>query len=119
MIVALIVGLSHEARRDVGQWKRALDAAGVPWLSLAVAPEDIPIEAMAPIVEAMRAKVPESLWSHIVQIHAGGPGLLKAFGWSADDHAKVLLLESDGTVLFAHGGPFSEDAEQALVAAFA
>jgi hypothetical protein len=114
MAVVLIVGLSHEARMDVGHWKRALDAAGVPWISLAVSPEEMPAEAMKPIAEAMRARLAESLWSHSVQIHSGGPKLLEAFGWEADPMAKVLLVESDGTVLFSHAGPFSEAAEEAL-----
>ncbi len=114
MAVVLIVGLRHEARLDVGQWKRALDAAGVPWISLAVSPEELPAEAMTPIAEAMRARLAESLWSHTVQIHAGGPKLLETFGWVADEFAKVLLVENDGTVLFSHAGPFSEAAEEAL-----
>jgi hypothetical protein len=117
MAAVLIIGLRHDARLEVGQWKRVLDAAGVPWISLAVSPEELPPEAMTPIAEAMRSRLTESLWSHIVQVHSGGPALLQAFGWEVDEHAKVLLVEGDGTVLHAHGGPLTEAAEQALMAA--
>lgn len=114
MEVVALIGFTHQARVDVQHWKRVLDAAGVPWISLPTSPADIDPAAMAPILAAMKPHVAESLWSRTIQIHAGGGGLLQTFGWEVNDVAKVVLVDPDGTVNWSHGGPYSEGAWESL-----
>lgn len=112
----LVIGFQHDSRQDVNQWKRALDAAGVPWISLPTPPHDLPPAALEGAAAAMKAHAPEGAWARTVLVHTGGSDLLRAFGWEADLLAKVLLVEGDGTILHAHGGPFSDEAAAALLA---
>jgi hypothetical protein len=114
----LLIAFQEDSRPDVKAWKRALDAAGVPWMSLPTSPEDVPqIEALDDGPGAPKGQGSEDLWTRTVMIHTGGPALLSTFGWAADLTAKVLLVLDDATVLFAHGGPFSEEAATALMEA--
>ncbi len=116
MATVLLFGFQHEARQDLGAWKRALDAAGLPWMSLPVAQEGTDPEALASIAKAMKHHAPERDWERTILVHAGGTALLMAFGWVPDLFAKVLLVEGDGTVLYQHGGPYSDGAVEALTA---
>lgn len=113
----LIFGFQHDSRQDVNAWKRALDGAGVPWMSLPTPPENVPPQAVAGAAAAMKAHAPEGSWSRTVLINVGGPELLSTFGWTADLTAKVLLVLDDGTVLYTHGGPFTDQAAAALLEA--
>lgn len=109
----LIISFQEDSRVDAKAWKRALDAAGVPWMSLPTLPEDVAqIEALDEVPGPM---ADEGLWTRTVMIHTGGPALLATFGWTADLSAKVLLVLDDATVLYAHGGPFSDEAAAALM----
>lgn len=112
----LLLGFQHDARQDVNAWKRALDAAGVPWMSLPTPPSDVDPSAMAGAAAAMRGHAPEAAWARTVLIHAGGAALLEAFGWTPDLLAKVLLVH-DAEVVHAHAGPFTPEAADALLAA--
>lgn len=114
MATVLLIGFQHEARQDIGLWKRALDAAGIPWMSLPVAQEGTPPEALERISLAMKHHAAERDWERTVMVHAGGTGLLMAFGWVPDALAKVVLVEGDGTVLASHAGPYSDAAVEAL-----
>ncbi|HJV21050.1 MAG TPA: hypothetical protein VJ570_00070 [Holophagaceae bacterium] len=118
MATVLLFGYQHEARQDIGLWKRALDAAGIPWMSLPVAQEGTPAEALEGIAAAMRHHAPERDWGHTVMVHEGGTALLMATGWVPDAFAKVLLVDGDGEVLFHHGGPCTDAAVEGLTTAF-
>ncbi len=118
MATVLLFGFQHEARQDVGLWKRALDAAGIPWMSLPVAQEGTRVEALQGIATAMKHHAPERDWAHTVLVHEGGTALLMATGWVPDAFAKVLLVDGDGEVLYHHGGPCTDAAVEALTAAF-
>lgn len=113
----LLIGFQHDSRQDVNAWKRALDSAGVPWMSLPTPPVDVSPQAAAGAAAAMKSHAPEGAWTRTILVEKGGPDLLAAFGWTPDHSAKVLLIGDEGAVLFAHGGPFSEDAASALLAA--
>jgi len=89
----------------------------VPWISLPTPPENVPPQAVAGAAAAMKAHAPEGSWSRTVLINVGGPELLSTFGWTADLTAKVLLVSDDGTVLYTHGGPFTDEAAAALLEA--
>lgn len=109
--VALILGFAHAAREDVGRWKAALEALGLPYLSLPATVDDVQPHALDSIAEAMRAHVPRDGWDGIIQVHRGGGSLLEALGWRHDLHAKVLVTDRSGHVLASHGhGPFSDEA---------
>lgn len=114
---ALLIGFQHDARQDVNAWKRALDAAGVPWMSLPTPPENVAPLAVAGAKAAMKAHAPEAVWMRTALLHTGGPELLTTFGWLPDLSAKVLLVQDGGAVVFAHGGPFSDAAAATLLAA--
>lgn len=109
--VALIFGFAHEARHDVGHWKRALEAHGLPFLSLPATVDDVPARALAGVAEAMKAHVPAAAWESIIQIHHGGGALAEAMGWLHDPHAKVLVTDRGGLIHASHGnGAFQEEA---------
>lgn len=114
MTTVMLFGFRHESRVDVQHWKRILDSAGIPWLSLPTLAAPLPEGALEGVAQAMRAHVPENFWSRTVQIHQGGVALLDAYEWHLDDHAKVLLVHPDGSVAWTHGGPCSEEAWEAL-----
>ena len=111
----LLFGFQHDSRADVKAWKRALDGAGVPWMSLPTSPENVLAEEVGDVAEAMKSQAPEAAWARTVLVQTGGPDLLKAFGWQPDLCAKVVLVLEDGSVLFAHSGPFSDEAVTALL----
>ena len=114
MATVLLFGFQHEARADVGAWKRALDGAGLPWMSLPVVQEGTDPASLSGVIQAMKHHAPERDWGHTVLVHEGGTGLLLAFGWVPDASAKVVLVEPDGTVLASHAGPYSDAAVEAL-----
>jgi len=114
--MALVFGFQHGARRDVGAWKHALAEAGVTFLSVPIASENQPPSALEGVAHAMRAHVPAAAWDGVLQIHAGGPALLQAFGWAADLDAKVVVTDSTGVVFASHGeGPFTPSALHAVL----
>jgi hypothetical protein len=109
--VALVFGFAHDARQDVGLWKRALAGAGHPFLSLPSPVDDVQPSALAGIAELMRAHVPEEGWDGIVAVHRGAGALMESLDWRHDAHAKVLVTDRGGAILASHGhGPFSEEA---------
>lgn len=114
MATVLLFGFQHEARKDLGLWKRALDAAGLPWMSLPVVQDGTDPASLQGVVNAMKQHAPERDWERTVMVHEGGTGLLMAFGWVPDALAKVVLVEGDGTVLATHAGPYSDAAVEAL-----
>ncbi len=114
MATVLLFGYQHEARVDLTLWKRALDAAGIPWMSLPVAQEGTPAEALARISLAMKHHSAERDWERTIMVHEGGTALLMTTGWVPDAWAKVLLVDGDGEVLFHHAGPYSDDAVETL-----
>ncbi|MBI3131802.1 MAG: hypothetical protein HYZ13_10795 [Acidobacteria bacterium] len=116
MATVLLFGYQHEARQDLGLWKRALDAAGIPWMSLPVAQEGTPPEALERIALAMKQHSAERDWAHTILVHEGGTALLMATGWVPDAFAKVLLVDGDGEVLYHHAGPYSDEAVERLTA---
>lgn len=114
--MVLVFGFQHGARRDVGTWKRALAEAGADFLSVPIASENQPADALESVAHAMRAHVPAAAWDGVLQVHEGGPALLQTFGWSADFDAKVLVTDRTGAVFASHGvGPFTPTALQAML----
>ena len=110
--IALIFGFDHEARHDVGAWKRFFTELGIDFLSVPTTPIYIPAEALSGTARAMKTHTSPAAWDSIVQVHKGGAELLSAFRWHADHHAKVLLLVG-GKVLASHGsGRFTEAAAE-------
>lgn len=107
----LIFGFAHDAREDVAAWKHALDAQHLPYFSVPTAAADLHAEAMEPVVTAMRVHVPPDLHDRIIQVHQGGPELLRRMDWIPDLFAKVLVTDTTGTILAEHAvGPFSPNA---------
>lgn len=112
--VALLFGFDHEARHDMGAWKKFLTVQGIDFLSVPITPIYIPAEALADSARAMKTRLPIASWGSIVQVHKGGRELLSAFGWRADHFAKVLLM-AGGKVKASHGsGPFTEAAAESF-----
>ena len=112
--IALIFGFDHEARQDVGAWKKFFTGQGTDFLSVPTTPKDFLAEAMAGTARAMKAHVPSAKWDSIVQVHQGGAELLTCFRWRADHFAKVVLMER-GQVRASHdSGPFSEEAAESF-----
>lgn len=109
--VALVFGFAHEARGDVGRWKRALEARGLPWLSLPCTVDDVPPHALDAVADSMRAHVPEAERDRILLVHRGGGALMERLGWRHDAHAKVLVADVRGDLLASHGhGAFTDEA---------
>ena len=108
--LVLVIGFTHEARHDVGAWKAALTAQGIPFLSLPTAAVDTSAEAMAGVAQAMRAHVPQGSWDQVVQIHRGGEALRREYSWQVDVFAKALRVTDGGEVLARHdSGPFTAE----------
>jgi hypothetical protein len=114
--LVLIVGFTHGARGDVGAWKAALEARGIPFLSLPVAAVDQAPVDMMQVGRAMRSHLPREAWDGVIQIHKGGEALRLAFGWKPDGFAKLLRISPEGLVAASHdAGPFSPEALEALL----
>jgi hypothetical protein len=114
--LVLVVGFTHAARHDVGDWKAALAARGTSYLSLPTASVDTHPGDLASVANAMRAHVPSGTWDQVIQIHQGGEALQRCFGWQADVFAKVLRVTGEGRVLARHdSGPFSQEAFTAVL----
>lgn len=107
----LVVAFSHGARHDVGAWKAALAARGIPFLSLPTTATDLTAADTVEVARAMRVHVPREAWERVIQVHRGGEALRREFNWKVDGFAKVLRVTRDGEVLARHdAGPFSEQA---------
>ena len=114
--LVLLIGFTHAARHDVGAWKAALSAQGLPFLSLPTAALDAVAEDLEGVAGAMRVHVPQEAWEQVVQVHRGGAALREAFGWQADACAKVLRVTGEGAVLARHDtGPFTPEALSAIL----
>ena len=112
--VALIFGFDHEARHDVGAWKRFFTEQGIDFISVPITPIYIPIEAMSGTARAMKARVSRMAWESIVQVHKGGAELLAFYKWHPDHNAKVLLM-TGGKVRASYGsGPFNASAAESF-----
>ena len=112
--IALIFGFDHEARHDVGVWKKFFTGQGIDFLSVPTTPKDFPVEAMAGTAIAMKAHVPPAAWESIVLVHKGGAELLSCFRWHPDHFAKVVLVTDGKTRAFHGSGPFSEAAAESF-----
>ena len=114
--LTLVIGFTHAARHDVGAWKAALSAKGLPFLSLPTSALDAVAEDLKGVADAMRAHVPGGAWEQVVQVHRGGAALLEAFGWQADACAKALRVTGEGAVLARHdSGTFTSGALAAFL----
>ena len=112
--VALIFGFDHEARHDVGAWKKFFTAQGIDFLSVPTTPKDFQVEALAGTARAMKAHLSPVAWESIVQVHKGGAELLSFFMWHPDHFAKVVLVTDGKTKAFHGSGPFTEAAAESF-----
>ena len=111
---ALIFGFDHEARHDVGAWKKFFTVQGIDFLSVPITPIYVPAEALADTARAMKAHLSPVTWESIVLVHKGGAELLSCFRWHPDHFAKVVLVTDGKTRAFHGSGPFTEAAAESF-----
>jgi hypothetical protein len=106
----LIVGYLQEAQFDIDRWLMGLIQAGValPILELPTIPDLVPTLASGWIDDGMRSGIPEEDWAVVVTLYGPAAKPVAALtGTEKGRLARVLLLNSTGTVVWFHDRGFS------------
>lgn len=123
--VLLIVGFTRASREQTSAWSRRLGrydrcTSGAVVYQLAVT-EDIPRMFRGMAVSGMRKSVPAALHPRFLLIDGHAQRWRELVGYEDDneDDAYLLLLDTDRSVRWRHGGALDAAAERALQAAIA
>ena len=68
------------------------------------------------IDSGMRKGTPKSDYEHVITVYGGTDPWKERVGFQSPDAAYLILLDKSGVVRWLHGGPFDEEAYQALTA---
>jgi cytochrome oxidase Cu insertion factor (SCO1/SenC/PrrC family) len=108
----LLLGYTQNSQFDIDRWLIALDMTKTN-----VATYEIPtIQGLFPrmfsttIDNGMRSGIPKSLWKGVVTVYKDG-GIIQAFtGNDAPNNARVILINTNGKIIYFYDQGFSVDA---------
>jgi hypothetical protein len=114
----LLFGYVQDSQFDIDRWLIGLDMTETQ-----VAVYEIPtIAGMLPrmfktfINGGMRKGIPKKLWKGVVTVYADGDKVQRYTGNKRPNNARVMLLDTDGKVLYFYADGFSVDALKAVKA---
>jgi hypothetical protein len=114
----LLFGYVQDSQFDIDRWLIGLDMTGTK-----VGVYEIPtIKGMLPrmfktvIDGGMRKGIPKELWKGVVTVYEDGDKVQRFTGNQNPNNARVMLLDSDGKILYFYDRGFSVDALNAVKA---
>jgi hypothetical protein len=114
----ILIGYKQDSQFDIDRWLIGLDMAGItlPTYELPT------IAGMAPrmfstfIDSGMRKGIPKELWGGVITIYNDGEAVQKFTGNQSPNNSRVVLIDSNGKILYFYDRGFSVDALHKLKA---
>ncbi len=114
----ILIGYKQDSQFDIDRWLIGLDMAGItlPTYELPT------IAGMAPrmfssfIDSGMRKGIPKELWGGVITIYNDGEAVQKFTGNQSPNNSRVVLIDSNGKILYFYDRGFSVDALNKLKA---
>lgn len=114
----ILIGYKQDSQFDIDRWLIGLDMAGItlPTYELPT------IAGMAPrmfssfIDSGMRKGIPKELWGGVITIYNDGEAVQKFTGNQRPNNSRVVLIDSNGKILYFYDRGFSVDALNKLKA---
>ncbi|MBE0359254.1 MULTISPECIES: hypothetical protein [Pseudoalteromonas] len=114
----ILIGYKQDSQFDIDRWLIGLDMAGttLPTYELPT------IAGMAPrmfssfIDSGMRKGIPKELWGGVITIYNDGEAVQKFTGNQRPNNSRVVLIDSNGKILYFYDRGFSVDALNKLKA---
>jgi hypothetical protein len=105
----LLIGYEQATQFDLDRWLLALDQAGwrVRTLELPTIPGLVPRILSGTIDAGMRRGIPSEDWAAVVTVYGDAARIAEFTGNENGLPGRVLLLDSDGRVVFFHDRGFS------------
>ncbi|MEJ2911836.1 hypothetical protein [Pseudoalteromonas sp. C12FD-1] len=108
----LLIGYKQDSQFDIDRWLIGLDMTGVtlPTYELPT------IAGMAPrmfstfIDSGMRKGIPKELWGGVITIYEDGETVQKFTGNQNPNNTRVILIDSQGKILYFYDRGFSVEA---------
>ncbi|KPH63812.1 hypothetical protein AMS58_02470 [Pseudoalteromonas porphyrae] len=114
----LLIGYKQDSQFDIDRWLIGLDMTGVT-----IPTYELPtIQGMAPrmfstlIDNGMRKGIPKELWGGVITIYKDGDAVQAFTGNENPNNTRVVLLDSDGTIIYFYDRGFSVSALNKLKA---
>jgi hypothetical protein len=112
----LLIGYKQNTQFDIDRWFIGLDMTKTK-----AAIYEVPtIQGLIPrmisgkIDEGMRRGIPEPIWKAVITVYKDGAKVQKFTGNERPNNARVLLLDNEGVIQYAHDAGFSVPALNAL-----
>ncbi len=107
--VVLLLGYKQDSQFDIDRWLISLDMTETK-----IKVYELPtIQGLFPrmfqtfIDEGMRSGIPKEIWGGVITIYKGGSTVQEFTGNENPNNARVILLDSDGKVIYFHDQGFS------------
>jgi hypothetical protein len=113
----LLLGYVQDSQFDIDRWLIGLTMTGVttPVLEIPTIEGLVPGLISGRIDQGMRSGIPTPVWDAVVTVYSDAPRILDFTGNENPRNARVLVLDSEGRVLWFHDGGFSvPDLQQLL-----
>ncbi len=114
--VVLLLGYKQDSQFDIDRWLIGLDMT-----ETAVTAYEIPtIQGLFPrmfqtsIDNGMRSGIPKELWGGVITVYEDGAAIQEFTGNENPNNARVMLLDSQGTIIYFYDRGFSVAALNAL-----
>jgi hypothetical protein len=107
--VVLLLGYKQDAQFDIDRWFIGLDMTKtkVKAMELPTIKGMFPRMFKTMIDNGMRSGIPKELWGGVVTIYKDGDRLQKFTGNEKGLNARVMLLDSQGNIIYFHDRGFS------------
>ncbi len=107
--VVLLLGYKQDSQFDIDRWLIGLDMTETK-----IKVYELPtIQGLFPrmfqtfIDEGMRSGIPKEIWGGVITIYKGGSTVQEFTGNENPNNARVILLDSNGKVIYFHDEGFS------------
>jgi len=108
----LLLGYKQDSQFDIDRWLIGLDMTetNVDVYELPTISGMFPRMFNTMINDGMRAGIPKSLWRGVITIYEGGEEVQAFTGNTNPNNSRVILLNSQGTVVYFYDRGFSVEA---------
>jgi hypothetical protein len=111
-VTLLLIGYKQDSQFDIDRWLIGLDMTQtrVPVFEVPTIQGLFPRMFSTLIDNGMRSGIPKPLWKGVVTVYKDGQRVQAFTGNEQPNNARVVLLNSQGTVIYFHDQGFSVDA---------
>jgi hypothetical protein len=113
----LLVGYKQDTQFDIDRWLIGLDMKSVetPTYEIPTIAGLFPRMFATKIDAGMRRGIPKELWKGVITIYKDGETVQKFTGNERPNNARVILLDTDGKILYFQDNGFSVGNLNALI----